>query len=167
MHACSGTSAASDSLWPHGQKPAMLLCPWDFPGKNTTVGCYAPLQEMFLTKGLNLCLLSPMHCRRVPYCWVTGEIPNVVIHSSKQRKYNIKSDPECKLWTLGDYDISVHLSLAKKKIPLWWVILIMEYALHVWGQGLYGKFLYCPPNLVLNLKQIKKNWTLQLSSLKT
>ena len=28
-------SARSDSLWPHRLQPARLLCPWDFPGKNT------------------------------------------------------------------------------------------------------------------------------------
>ena len=34
----------SDSLRPLGLQPARLLCPWDFPGKNTTVGCHALLQ---------------------------------------------------------------------------------------------------------------------------
>ena len=28
------------TLWPHGLKPTRLLCPWDFPGKNTGVGCH-------------------------------------------------------------------------------------------------------------------------------
>ena len=27
------------SFWPHGLQPARLLCPWNFPGKNTGVGC--------------------------------------------------------------------------------------------------------------------------------
>ena len=27
----------SDSLWPFGPYPTRLLCPWDFPGKNTGV----------------------------------------------------------------------------------------------------------------------------------
>ena len=26
------------SLWPHGLSPIWLLCPWDFPSKNTGVG---------------------------------------------------------------------------------------------------------------------------------
>ena len=30
-------SVVSDSLQPHGLYPAKLLCPWDFPGKNTGV----------------------------------------------------------------------------------------------------------------------------------
>ena len=37
--------------------PARLLSPWDFPGKNTGVGCHFPLQGIFLTQGLNPCLL--------------------------------------------------------------------------------------------------------------
>ena len=33
-------SVVSDSLWPHGLYPTRLLCPWDFPGKNTGVGSH-------------------------------------------------------------------------------------------------------------------------------
>ena len=33
-------SVLSDSLWPHGLEPTMLLCPWNVPGKNTGVGCH-------------------------------------------------------------------------------------------------------------------------------
>ena len=35
MHACSVLSVMSDSLQPHGLQPAKLLCPWNFPCKNT------------------------------------------------------------------------------------------------------------------------------------
>ena len=41
-----------------------LLCPWNFPGKNTGVGCHSLLQGIFLTQGLNPGLL---HCRQTPY----------------------------------------------------------------------------------------------------
>ena len=30
----------SNSLWPYGLKPARLLCPWNFLGKKTGVGCH-------------------------------------------------------------------------------------------------------------------------------
>ena len=33
------------------------LCPWDFPGKNTGVGCHCLHQGIFPTQGLNSCLL--------------------------------------------------------------------------------------------------------------
>ena len=33
------------------------LCPWDFPGRNTRVGCHFLLQGTFLTQGSNLRLL--------------------------------------------------------------------------------------------------------------
>ena len=44
-------SVMSDSATP------WLLCPRNFPGKNTRVGCHFLLQGIFLTHGLNLCLL--------------------------------------------------------------------------------------------------------------
>ena len=63
-------SLVSNSLRPHGLKPARLLCPWDSPGKNTGVGCHFFLQGIFLTQGWSLCLL---HCRWVLYHWATRE----------------------------------------------------------------------------------------------
>ena len=47
----------SDSLWPHRLWPARLLCPWDFPGKNTREGCHFLFQGIFPTQVSNLCLL--------------------------------------------------------------------------------------------------------------
>ena len=44
----------------HGLYPPRLLCPWNFPGKNTGVSCYFFLQGIFLTRASNphlLCLL--------------------------------------------------------------------------------------------------------------
>ena len=81
----------SDSVQASGLFPAGPLCPWDSPGKNTgvgidlpdpgiepvslkssalasgffakytRVGCHALLQGIFLTQGLNPCLLSLLH----------------------------------------------------------------------------------------------------------
>ena len=45
------------SLRSHGLKPARLLRPWGFPGKNTGVGCHFLLQGIFLTQESNLYLL--------------------------------------------------------------------------------------------------------------
>ena len=49
---------------PHRRQPARLPCPWDSPGKNTGVGCYFLLQEIFPTQGLNPGL---PHCRQMLY----------------------------------------------------------------------------------------------------
>ena len=62
VSACSVASAVSKSLWPRGLYPARLMHPWDSPGKNPGVGCYALLQGIFPTQGLILCLL---HCRQI------------------------------------------------------------------------------------------------------
>ena len=37
--------------------PWTVACPWDFPGKNSEVGCHFLLQGIFLIQGLNLHLL--------------------------------------------------------------------------------------------------------------
>ena len=50
-------SSVLDSLQLHGLRPARLLCPWDFPDKNTGVGCHSLLQEIFLTQVSKLRLL--------------------------------------------------------------------------------------------------------------
>ena len=63
-YACS---VASDSLQPHGLQPTRLLCPWNFPDKNTRVSCHFLLQEIFLTQGSNLSLSCLLHCRRIFY----------------------------------------------------------------------------------------------------
>ena len=44
-------SVVSNSFAAHGLKPTTLLCPWDFPGKNTRVDCHFLLQEISLTQG--------------------------------------------------------------------------------------------------------------------
>ena len=46
-----------------GQK---TLCPWDFLGKNTGVGCHFLLWGIFLIQGSNLCLLLHLYCRQIP-----------------------------------------------------------------------------------------------------
>ena len=54
---CLVTKSCPALLQPHGLQPTRLLCPWDFPGKNTGVGCHFLLQGIFPTQGLNPCLL--------------------------------------------------------------------------------------------------------------
>ena len=41
-------SVVSNSSQPHGPQPTRLLCPWDFLGKSTGVGCHCLLQEVQL-----------------------------------------------------------------------------------------------------------------------
>ena len=49
-----------DALRPRGWQPTRLLCPWDFSGKNTGLGCHFLLRGILWTQGSNLHLL---HCR--------------------------------------------------------------------------------------------------------
>ena len=63
-------SVMSDSLQPHGLQPTRLLCPQDFPDKNTGEGCHFLLQGIFLTQD-QTCI----SCigRQVLYHWATWE----------------------------------------------------------------------------------------------
>ena len=50
-----------DSSQAHGLQPTRLLCPWNFSGKNTGVGCHSLLQGILPTQGSNLPLLCLSH----------------------------------------------------------------------------------------------------------
>ena len=39
-------SVVSNPQQPHGLQPSRLLCPWDFPGKSTGVGCHCLLRDL-------------------------------------------------------------------------------------------------------------------------
>ena len=52
-------------LWPRGLQPTRLLCPWDFPSRNTGVCCHFLLQGIFLTQESNLWFLH----------WQVGSLP--------------------------------------------------------------------------------------------
>ena len=63
---CLFVPVTPNSSQPHELKPTRLLCPWNFPGKNTGGGCHFLLQGIFLkTQGSNLCLLH----------WQAGSLP--------------------------------------------------------------------------------------------
>ena len=63
-------SVASNSLRPYGWQPAMLLCPWNSPGKNTGVGCHSLLQGIFPTQESNPGL---PHCEQTLYRLSPGQ----------------------------------------------------------------------------------------------
>ena len=65
-------------LWPHGPLLARLLCPWDFLGKTTEVGCHFLLQRIFLTQGLNRSLCLSCNAVRL-FTAVTAEDKNFIL----------------------------------------------------------------------------------------
>ena len=60
----------SDSFVTSWTGPPWPLCPWDFPGKNTWVGCHYLLWGIFPTQELNPCLLNLLHWQAdaLPLC---------------------------------------------------------------------------------------------------
>ena len=67
----------SDSYRPHGLQPTRLLCPWNFPGKSTGVGCH--------------CLLWPDPCslfikdafQNAVFCGISLFALNVIVSISQ------------------------------------------------------------------------------------
>ena len=66
----------------------MCLCPWDFPGKNTRMGCHFLLQGIFPTQRSNPYLL---HCRQILYHLIHQGSPK--LHSRIREKW---------IWHLSD-----------------------------------------------------------------
>ena len=75
---CLVMSKSLVTLWT--VQSSRLLCPWNFPGKNTGADCHFLLHGIFLTQGTNphlLCLLhwkadsSPLHHLRSPNVVIT------------------------------------------------------------------------------------------------
>ena len=60
-HVCTKSLRRVHSLQSHGLQAARLFCLWNFPGKNTGVGSHFLLQGIFLTQGLDLCVLHLLH----------------------------------------------------------------------------------------------------------
>ena len=77
-------SVVSNPLQPYGLQPARLLCPWDFPGNNTGVGCHFLLQGIFPTQGSNPGLL---HCRQM---LLPSEPPGKSLLESKEHQFQVK-----------------------------------------------------------------------------
>ena len=86
MRACLGTLSLSHSPlfatpW---TVPTRLLWPWDYPGKNTGVGCHFLLQRIFLTQESNPCLLCLLH-------WQADSLPLSHLGSPRVLTQQLKS----------------------------------------------------------------------------
>ena len=71
-------SVVSNSLGSNRLQPARLLCPLNFPGKNTGVGCHFLLQGLFPVQRYTLHLLCLLH-------WQVDSLP--LHHLGNPHKY--------------------------------------------------------------------------------
>ena len=107
----------SNSLWSRGPQPTKLLCPWNFPRKYTGVDFHFLLPGIFLTQGLNLHVLHPLHWQvdSLPLCSFR-HLPSGIIQALSEIKILF---PKCSseqwfplTWTpyMLWYDLSRYLS---------------------------------------------------------
>ena len=86
-----------------------LLCPWDFPGKNTGVGCHFLLQGLLPSQGSNPRVLCLLHCRQILYHWA---IPSALVSfANGPCSLNWASYFQSNVFTSSCSSISTHPSL--------------------------------------------------------
>ena len=103
---CLVTKSSLTLSPPHGLQPAKLLCPRDFPGKNTGVGFHFLLQGIFPSQESNPCLLN----------WQASSLP--LIHQQSSISMNnwydlpfeaFMDEKNLRRWFLGNTGVH-HLS---------------------------------------------------------
>ena len=75
------------------EPPGKHLFPWNFPSKNTGVGCSALLQGIFPTQGLNACLQCLLHWQvdSLPPCHLGSPYINIMLFDKRQEEETTKS----------------------------------------------------------------------------
>ena len=110
-------SVVSSSLSAHGLQPARLLCPWEFPGRNTGVDCCVLLQGIFLSQGLNLSPLRLLHWQAGSLLWCCWHSPGTqhlnspVLSSQVARKSNHATRSKVDFYLLPVQVLSVRLTI--------------------------------------------------------
>ena len=129
-------SVVPDSERPHGLQPTRLLCPWDFPGKSTGVGCHCLLWVKCYIAVLVTNIIKMLHgriCDKYKHKWSLS-IPSITLvkliisHSFSRCGYQGSEKVRilCSILVSGRAKI-MNLSLAmfvitiKKKLP-WYLI---------------------------------------------
>ena len=64
-------SVMSNSSQPHGLQPTRPLCPWDFPGKSTRVGCHCLLRQIYIAYNKRECDWELQTCCLL-HLWLLG-----------------------------------------------------------------------------------------------
>ena len=119
-------------LWPHGLELSKFLCPWNFPGKNTGVGCHFLFPGIFLTQGSN-----PRHLR----CrWSSSLQADVSLLSHQRSPFIWLQSPEQHLTYPSEipfWDCHLHFSLniANTNLTIFPVSRSGLTGTHLWSTG--------------------------------
>ena len=89
------------------------LCSWDFPGKNTGVGCHFLLQGIYLSQGLNPHLLHLLQ-------WQAGSLPVAPPYQFQLNSWSFKAN------RTSQYDFKMSI------IKIWWRKTKMLADLELW-----------------------------------
>ena len=166
-HALS-RSVVSNSLWPHGPKPARLLCPWDSPG-NTGVGSHSLLQGIYPTQNGTLVSCTAgrffsIWATREALCLLLGDahwsssLPFKHIVSARYKKWpSAVERGECRSGMSGDLGPqptwAVWPWVGHLSSWIWAIIFVKALA---WSRGSGGPFGWEKENSILKIHFEKK-----------
>ena len=130
----------SDSLRLHGPQPTRILCPWDFPGKSTGVGCYC-LQER-----INVIIANSLHCQftKQRICSVlvcTHILPQIRGMRLEPTLWKKASSSRTRSWSW------VHRSLSDP-LSIWRRTMALAGTLNISSLEFQGKDVYLPRQTV-------------------
>ena len=129
-----------NSLQPYKLYPTRLLCPWDFPDKNTGVDCYALLQGIILIQGSNPLLLCHLQAGRFFTTSTTWEAPVVKCACMQFHLPHHFLDPQTVLHTLF-YTVRLtysHYGSQCNDLFCLLIVKIDKYFLLLWLQNYYS-----------------------------
>ena len=106
-------SVMFNSLQLHGLQPVRLLCPWNFSGKNTGVGCYSILHGIFPPQGSNPGLL---HYRQILYSLIYQGSPDYILVIASE--HLVAQHNKYLSFTLNAHH-GIAMMLCSTKIPSW------------------------------------------------
>ena len=96
---------------------ARFLCPRDFPGSNTGVGCHFLLHGIFPTQGLNTGLL---HCKQTLYHLSHQGSPLYKVHSKVQRiPLTLEPQPSLKFDSIYIFYHTIYLNSPSFSLKIW------------------------------------------------
>ena len=124
-------SVGSNSLWPRGLLPVRHLCPWDFPDKNTGVGCNPFLQSYpqgFQWNAQELYLFFQKKEARVSRRTITiGHHVCSFTHKVNLKNHFANKNPEIQRYSVSSkFILKTSLHCDRLEILVWGVLVMVK-----------------------------------------
>ena len=129
---CTQSLVTSNPLWPLALWPTRILCHWNFPGKNTGVGCHSYSRGSSRPRDQTHISWNSCICRHILYHWATWEASRNALE---------RGNVWIGTWRVTKSSLGPKKTDAKNKVHLVWCIQ------GLWGWRMVGSDSEGPPVL--------------------